>query len=87
MIWVDLDNTPHVPLFRPILAELERRHVHCFVTSRLHAQTEDLLQFWDIPHLAIGEHGGKSKIRKLANLGQRSMQLVRAIQYPPEPFA
>ncbi len=78
MIWVDLDNTPHVPLFRPILAELEKRAAPCFVTSRLHAQTEDLLQFWNIPHLSVGEHGGKSKIRKLANLVQRSGQLVAA---------
>ncbi|HEX9005900.1 MAG TPA: DUF354 domain-containing protein, partial [Bacteroidota bacterium] len=76
MIWVDLDNTPHVPLFRPILAELEKRAAPCFVTSRLHAQTEDLLQFWNIPHLSVGVHGGKSKVRKLANLAQRSGQLV-----------
>ena len=24
-IWVDLDNTPHVPFFKPIIRELEKR--------------------------------------------------------------
>ncbi len=83
MIWVDLDNTPHVPLFRPILIELERRNVQSFVTSRQHAQTEDLLQFWKIPHLTVGSHGGKNKIRKLANLARRSTQLISAAHGKP----
>jgi hypothetical protein len=24
-IWIDLDNTPHVPFFRPIIEELKRQ--------------------------------------------------------------
>jgi predicted glycosyltransferase len=42
MIWFDLDNSPHVPLFRPILRELDRRSVPYMVTARDFAQTKEL---------------------------------------------
>ncbi len=77
MYWIDLDNTPHVPLFRPILAELHKKGKEAFVTSRLHAQTEDLLRMWNIPHTAVGEHGGKSLVKKIVNLFERSQQLMK----------
>ena len=25
IVWIDLDNTPHVPFFKPIIEELEKR--------------------------------------------------------------
>jgi len=80
MYWVDLDNTPHVPLFRPILAELSSRGIETLVTSRKHAQTEDLLKLWGIPHTAVGVHGGKSKVRKVANLMHRAASLTRMVK-------
>jgi len=27
-LWIDLDNSPHVPLFAPIVRELESRRAH-----------------------------------------------------------
>lgn len=54
MIWFDLDNTPHVPLFRPVLSRLRDRGVEVVVTSRPFAQTEQLLQLWGIDHLPGG---------------------------------
>jgi predicted glycosyltransferase len=78
MFWFDLDNSPHVPLFRPILYQLAKRNMAYFVTSRIHAQTEDLLRLWNIPHMSVGVHGGKSKLHKIINLIQRSRELTRA---------
>ena len=66
-IWIDLDNSPHVPLFRPVIEELGRRGVECVVTARDYAQTASLLEFWGIPHTLIGKHGGKNKINKVLN--------------------
>lgn len=74
-IWIDLDNSPHVPLFRPIIAELDNRGVKCVITSRDFAQTEDLLHYWKIPHAKIGKHGGKKKLSKIGNLMVRANQL------------
>ncbi len=79
MIWVDIDNSPHVPLFRPIIAELRRRGEEVFITSRLHAQTEELLELWKIPHAVVGAHGGKSRARKIANLLWRARLLRKAV--------
>lgn len=77
MLWFDLDNSPHVPLFRPILAELDTRNVQYHVTARDFAQTKDLLALWKIPHTMIGKHAGASKMKKLINLVGRSTQLMR----------
>ena len=76
-IWLDFDNTPHVPLYRPILKELHARGVQTFVTSRFHAQTEDLLRMWEIPHVPVGTYGGKNRWRKIANLLHRAHALSR----------
>ena len=33
-IWIDLDNSPHVPFFRPIIQELQRLGFAVAVTAR-----------------------------------------------------
>ena len=74
-IWIDLDNSPHVPLFRPIIKELNGRDVETIITARDYAQTKKLLQLWDLPHRLIGKHGGRNKAKKILNLLVRSNQL------------
>ena len=78
--WFDLDNSPHVPLFRPIFSELEKRGTPCYVTARRHAQTHELLTLWDIKHTLLGTHAGKSKLKKIANLFQRAYGLSRLVR-------
>jgi len=75
-IWIDLDHTPHVPMFRPIIEEMHRRDIETLVTARDFAQTVALLKMWNISHVAIGHHGGSSKVGKILNLVQRSSQLM-----------
>jgi predicted glycosyltransferase len=79
-IWIDLDNSPHVPLFRPIIEELGRREVECVITARDFAQTGSLLDFWGIPYQKIGRHGGKRKTGKILNLFSRANELRRYIR-------
>ena len=33
-IWIDLDNSPHVPFFRPIISELKGRGCTLIITAR-----------------------------------------------------
>ncbi|NOS85095.1 MAG: DUF354 domain-containing protein [Ignavibacteria bacterium] len=80
MIWFDLDNSPHVPLFLPVFTELNKRGISYDVTARDFAQTLDLLKMWDVQHTAIGAHGGKSKIKKIINLFQRKAELSKYIK-------
>lgn len=80
MIWFDLDNLPHVSLFRPIFKELEKRGIDYIVTARDFNHTIEQLKYWGIDHTAIGFHGGKNKFKKVLNLAQRSYQLREYIK-------
>jgi uncharacterized protein len=74
-IWIDMDNSPHVPVFKPIIGILGANNIRVFVTARDYAQTIPLLHYWKIDHVQVGKHGGKNKIKKVINLAYRSMQL------------
>ena len=76
-IWIDLDNSPHVPLFRPIIRELAGRGIETIITARDYAQTQKLLRLWEIPYVLIGRHGGREKAKKVLNLFVRADQLRR----------
>ena len=80
MFWFDLDNSPHVPLFRPIFAELNKQQIPYLVTARDFAQTRDLLCLWNIEHTLIGQHGGKNKFKKILNLVTRSQELMHFVK-------
>lgn len=80
MLWFDLDNSPHVPLFNPILLELSKRQIDYLVTARDFAQTRELLQLCNIDYTLIGGHGGKNKVKKIANLFYRAHQLKKVIK-------
>ena len=41
-IWIDLANSPHVPLFVPVVRALEQRGDEVVLTARDHAQTVPL---------------------------------------------
>jgi hypothetical protein len=41
-VWIDLTNSPHVLVMRPVIEELQRRGHHVEVTARDFAQTLDL---------------------------------------------
>lgn len=86
-VWLDLDNSPHVPLFRPVIREFNRRGIKSVITARDFAQTEKLLEFWDMPFKMIGSHGGKSKINKVINLFVRARELKSYMKDRPVDLA
>ena len=75
-IWIDLDNTPHVPLFRPIIRELEARGEKVVVTARDAFQVLEVASLYRMRYEKIGRHYGKNSIRKVAGLIWRSFQLL-----------
>lgn len=87
MLWFDLDNTPHVPIFRYIFKELDKRHIEYFITARDFAQTKELLELYKIKHLLIGEHAGKNKVKKIFNLFNRARKLNQSIKNKPIKLA
>ncbi len=76
-VWVDLTNSPHVLVLRPVIAELRARGHEVEVTARDFAQTLGLCERFGIEHTAIGRHRGGSLGAKALGLFDRSFELTR----------
>ena len=76
-IWIDLDNSPHVPFFLPIIRRLREEGHRVEISARDCFQTCELLDLAGIDYQKIGRHYGRSPIRKVLGLLVRSAQLYR----------
>jgi predicted glycosyltransferase len=75
-IWIDLDNSPHVPFFRPIVQQLKDRGFEVLVTARDCFQVCGLAEQLNLGCKPIGKHYGKHRVMKLLGLVVRSFQLL-----------
>jgi uncharacterized protein len=75
-IWIDLDNSPHVLFFRPIIRELEKRGCRVVVTARDYAQVIGLADMFRLDYTRIGRHYGGNKVLKALGLMVRSLQMI-----------
>jgi uncharacterized protein len=75
-IWIDLENTPHIPFFKPIIRELTNKGYQVVLTARDAFQVCELAQRSGLSFETIGRHYGKSRLLKVCGLGWRSLQLV-----------
>jgi len=78
-IWIDLENSPHVPFFKPIIEELERRGYSVLVTARDCFQVCDLADLFHVHYKRFGRHYGKHMIAKLVGLGVRTLQMMPTV--------
>jgi predicted glycosyltransferase len=76
IVWIDLDNSPHVPLFIPIIKEIEKRELKVIISARDFAQTIPLLKKANMVFTQIGKHYGGNKIMKVLGLFIRVFQLI-----------
>ncbi|MGH2839733.1 MAG: DUF354 domain-containing protein [Solirubrobacteraceae bacterium] len=76
-VWVDLTNSPHVLVLRPIVAALRAQGHQVQITARDFAQTLGLLERFEIDHTVVGRHRGERVAAKAAGLAQRSGALAR----------
>ncbi len=74
-IWIDLANSPHVPFFRALIPEFERRGHEVEITAREFAQTIELARAAGLDATLIGAHGGSKLANKAGNLIGRAMAL------------
>lgn len=79
-LWIDIDNSPHVPFFAPIIAAMQERGDEIFVTSRRYAQTRALLEKAGIAFSEVSAHAGANTFRKVVNLLHRSWQLAGLVR-------
>jgi uncharacterized protein len=76
-VWIDLTNSPHVLVMRPVIDDLRARGHEVSVTARDFAQTLGLCERFGIEHTAIGRHRGGSLLAKARGLAARSAQLLK----------
>ena len=76
-IWIDLTNSPHVLVMRPVIALLRERGHEVEVTARDFAQTLELCRRLGVEHTAVGHHGGGRLASKAAGFARRSVALAR----------
>jgi hypothetical protein len=75
-VWIDLDNTPHVPFFLPIIRELKSRGHRVVLTARDAFQVIELADRCGLPYEKVGRHYGKHLTFKVFGLVYRSLQLL-----------
>jgi len=78
-VWIDLDNTPHIPFFKPIIDELNHRGYTCFLTARDAYQVLDLADRYGLKYEKIGHHYGKNKLLKVLGTLIRSVEMLPTI--------
>jgi uncharacterized protein len=75
-IWIDLDNTPHVPFFVPIIRELQREGHSVIVTARDAFQVCSLADYHSLDYCKVGRHYGANRAMKVAGTVWRAAQLL-----------
>ena len=84
-IWIDLDNSPHVPFFRPIVDELRGRGYSVLLTARDAFQVTELTRLHQMQCITVGRHFGKNKFMKVLGLLVRAVQLLPlVVRYRPD---
>ncbi len=76
-VWIDLTNSPHVLVMRPVIERLQAGGHDVTVTARDFAQTLELCRRLGVEHTAIGRHRGGRLAAKGVGLISRSAALVR----------
>src|ERR1039457_2531759 len=76
VIWIDFENSPHVPFFIPIILELERAGCEVILTARDFAQTRGLIELAGLNACFVGGEHGSSTFFKSLGLLSRSLRLA-----------
>lgn len=79
-IWIDMDNSPHVPFFAPIIDELEGRGYAVCITARDCFQVKELAALLGVRCQMIGSHWGRNKVWKVVGTCARALQLTLSAQ-------
>jgi uncharacterized protein len=76
-IWIDLTNSPHVLVMRPLIEVMRADGYQVEITARDFAQTLELCERFGIEHTAVGRHRGGRLASKGLGLASRSAALLR----------
>ncbi len=75
-VWIDIDNSPHVPFFLPIIERLREQDVDLILTARNMYQVSALLDFFQLRCKIVGGHCGRNTLLKILYNCWRAVQLI-----------
>ena len=75
-VWVDLTNTAHVLVLRPLVEALEADGHDVELTARPLSHTTELLDDWGHAYTVLGRHGGAARLGKARAAADRAARLV-----------
>ena len=75
-VWIDLTNTAHVFVLRPLVELLEQDGHEVELTARPLSHTLELLEDWGHAHTAIGRYGGASRFGKARAAAERLPRMI-----------
>ncbi len=76
-VWIDLTNTAHVLVLRPLVELLEVNGHEVTLTARPLSHTLELLDDWGHEYTTLGHYGGAGRLGKARSAAPRLAQLVR----------
>jgi len=78
-IWVDIDNTPHVLFFEPLIKKFISRGHDVFVTARDYGNVLSLLYKSNVPYDRVGKYPGKHLYSKILGTLRRAYLLTKSV--------
>jgi len=78
-IWIDLDNSPHVPFFAPIIEALKGRGYSVILTARDAYQVCELADRFRFSYKRVGRHWGKHRLLKIFGTCLRVLRMLPII--------
>src|SRR5579883_74236 len=76
IVWIDLENSPHVPFFIPIILQLEQAGCTTFITARDFVQTRELIEQAGLNARFVGGEYGSATLWKALGLTTRALRLA-----------
>ena len=73
-IWIDITNTPHVNVLKPLISYLSKEHT-LFISARDFSETVPLLNKNKFKFKIIGKYKGKNRINKVLGMFNRFIEL------------
>src|SRR3954468_6005500 len=75
-VWIDLTNTAHVLVLRPLVERLEAAGHEVELTARPLSHTVELLDDWGHPYVVLGRYGGARRADKVRAAADRARRMI-----------
>ena len=84
-VWLDLDNSPHVLFFAPLIEALQDAGISVTITAKPHAQTIELARLHGLKVICVGRSNARRRLMKPAVVLKRTVDLYLEMKRRARP--